>query len=315
MARKRPDAAALDRAMARLVEPLEAVFSKVGCGPPVGGGYEVLSAREAAKVGDGWHAAGARILERVDLDWHAPYLVDGISASVDDARRLEALPDSVMESVIMAQSHYLRTAMDVARHEWVGIRWTNPDDGSSVEVASRIEFWSDADDTVDPEATVRTEMSFNASTVAGMPKANDDDSVRGISDGMIRGQMESLQGLFGEVAVTVGAIPGVTVKDRRRITAVLLKSQKAFDEFSTSPQWTGIAMFRAFLDRLSTDFVELLQLSDKYVGDVEGSPPDGADECDPLSREHRVGAVQAILRMRMKLEMATDDLESQWRVR
>lgn len=315
MVRKHTDAAALDRAMARLVAPLEAAFSKVGCGPPVGGGYEVLSASEAAKVGDGWHAVEGRILERVDLDWHAPYLVDGISASVDDAPRLAALPDSVMESVIMAHSQYLRTAMDVARREWVGVRWTNPDDGSSVEVASHVEFWSDADDTVDPEATVRTEMSFNASTIADTPKANDDESVRGSSDGMIRGQMESLQGLFGEVAVTVGAIPGVTVKDRRRLTAVLLKSQKAFDEFSTSSQWSGIAMFRAFLDRLSTDFVELLQLSDRYVGDVEGSPPAATTECDPVSRERRVGAVQAILRMRMKLEMVTDDLKNHWPVR
>lgn len=200
--------------------------------------------------------------------------------------------------------------MDVARREWVGVRWTNPDDGSSVEVASRVEFWSDAEDTVDPEATVRTEMSFNAS-----PKTNDDHIFTGASDGMIRGQMESLQGLFGEVAVTVGAIPGVTVKDRRRLTAVLLQSQKAFDDFSTSSQWSGIAMFRAFLDRLSTDFVDLLQLSDRYVGDVEGSPPAGTDEGDPVSREHRVGAVQAILRMRMRLEMATEDLNNQWRVR
>ncbi len=37
--------------MARLVKPLEAAFSKVGCGQPICGGYEVLSAGDAAKVG------------------------------------------------------------------------------------------------------------------------------------------------------------------------------------------------------------------------------------------------------------------------
>lgn len=157
--RNQPTAEALEHAMARLVAPLEAMFSKAGCGPPRGSQYQVLSATESAEIGDGWHGPGVQMSPRTDLDWHAPYLTTGISASVDDAKHLEALPDSVMESVIMAQSRYLRTVMTAAQRQWVGVRWTNPADGSSVAIASRIEFYSDLEST-EPEAAVRTEMSY-----------------------------------------------------------------------------------------------------------------------------------------------------------